>query len=53
MKAAGNIPGVDVITLNQLNTEALAPGSHPGRLTIWTNTAIQKLNEPQKTGEHA
>jgi large subunit ribosomal protein L4e len=52
MKAAGNIPGVDVITLNQLNTEALAPGTHPGRLTIWTNTAIQKLNEPQKTGEH-
>jgi large subunit ribosomal protein L4e len=53
MKAAGNIPGVDVITLNQLNTEALAPGAHPGRLTIWTNTAIQKLNEPQKTGDHA
>jgi large subunit ribosomal protein L4e len=22
----------------------LAPGTHPGRLTVWTNGAIEKLN---------
>ena len=42
--AASNIPGVQVTTLSNLNTEMLAPGTHPGRLTIWTNGAIEKLN---------
>jgi large subunit ribosomal protein L4e len=42
--AASNIPGVEVTTVNNLNTEMLAPGTHPGRLTIWTNGAIEKLN---------
>jgi large subunit ribosomal protein L4e len=43
MEAAGNIPGVDVALLANLNAEMLAPGTHPGRLTLWTNTAIEKL----------
>jgi large subunit ribosomal protein L4e len=43
MEAAGNIPGVDVALLANLNTEMLAPGTHPGRLTLWTNTAIEEL----------
>jgi len=42
--AASNIPGVQVTTLSNLNTEMLAPGTHPGRLTVWTNGAIEKLN---------
>lgn len=41
--AASNIPGVEVTTVANLNTEMLAPGTHPGRLTIWTNGAISKL----------
>jgi large subunit ribosomal protein L4e len=41
--AANNIPGVQVTTVTNLNTEMLAPGTHPGRLTIWTNGAIEKL----------
>jgi large subunit ribosomal protein L4e len=45
MKAAENIQGVDIVTVNNLNAEMLAPGTHPGRLTIWTNSAIEKLNE--------
>jgi large subunit ribosomal protein L4e len=53
MKAAENIPGIDVVTVNQLNTELLAPGTHPGRLTIWTNGAIMKLNELYGGGEQA
>ncbi len=44
VNAASNLPGVDVTTVTNLNTEMLAPGTHPGRLTIWTNGAIEKLN---------
>lgn len=43
-KAAGNIPGVQVTTVTNLNTEMLAPGTHPGRLTIWSSSAIEKLS---------
>jgi large subunit ribosomal protein L4e len=42
--AASNIPGVQVTTVLNLNTEMLAPGTHPGRLTVWTNGAIEQLN---------
>ena len=44
IKAASNLPGVQITTVVNLNTEMLAPGTHPGRLTVWTNGAIQKLN---------
>jgi len=43
-KAASNLPGVQVTTVTNLNTEMLAPGTHPGRLTVWTNGAIEKLS---------
>jgi len=43
LKAARNLAGVDVITLEQLNTELLAPGTLPGRLTVFTESAILKL----------
>lgn len=52
-KAARNIPGVDIVTVNNLNAEILAPGTHPGRLTIWTSSAIEKLNELYGGGEKA
>ena len=42
--AASNVPGVEVTTIANLNTEMLAPGTHPGRLTVWTTGAIEKLN---------
>lgn len=45
VKAARNIPGVDVILVNNLNAEVLAPGTHPGRLTIFTEGAIDKMRE--------
>jgi large subunit ribosomal protein L4e len=45
MEAAKNIVGVDTVTVNNLNVEMFAPGTHSGRLTIWTNSAIGKLNE--------
>lgn len=44
INAASNLPGVEVTTVTNLNTEMLAPGTHPGRLTVWTNGAIEKLS---------
>ncbi|MEM3458258.1 MAG: 50S ribosomal protein L4 [Candidatus Bathyarchaeia archaeon] len=43
--AASNIPGLDVVTVRNLNAEILAPGTHLGRLTIWTSSAIEELNK--------
>jgi large subunit ribosomal protein L4e len=42
-KSARNLPGVDVVHVTQLNTELLAPGTHPGRLTVWVKSAIETL----------
>jgi len=44
-QAARNLLGVDISTVNNLNAELLAPGTHPGRLTIWTKSAFEKLDE--------
>jgi large subunit ribosomal protein L4e len=53
MKAARNIAGVDVVRVKNLNAEMLAPGTHPGRLTIWTDGAIERLNELYGGGKQA
>jgi len=42
-KSARNIPGADVVEVNGLNAELLAPGAMPGRLTIFTKSAIEKI----------
>ncbi|MFX0108327.1 MAG: 50S ribosomal protein L4 [Candidatus Hodarchaeota archaeon] len=42
-KAARNLPGVDVTEVHGLNAELLAPGTHPGRLVVWTKSAIDRL----------
>jgi large subunit ribosomal protein L4e len=42
-KAARNLPGVDFITVEKLNAELLAPGTKAGRLTVWTESSLQKL----------
>lgn len=44
-KAASNLPGVEIQTLNNLNVENLSPGAHGIRLTIWTKGAIKRLKE--------
>ncbi|ADI73755.1 50S ribosomal protein L4P [Methanohalobium evestigatum Z-7303] len=43
IKAARNLPGVEVATIGSLNAELLAPGTHAGRLTVWTESAISSL----------
>ncbi|MCX8149883.1 MAG: 50S ribosomal protein L4 [Candidatus Bathyarchaeota archaeon] len=53
VKAASNLPGVDVVTVKNLNAEILAPGTHPGRLTLWTNSAIEQLAKLYEKGEEA
>ncbi len=44
LKAANNIPGVDVVSHRHLDVELLAPGAHPGRLIIITKSALDKLD---------
>jgi large subunit ribosomal protein L4e len=52
-KAASNLPGVDVAVVKDLNAEMLAPGTHPGRLTLWTDSAIEQLGKLYGGGEAA
>lgn len=47
-KAARNLAGVDIVTFDKLNAELLAPGTHAGRLTVYTESAIAKLEEAMK-----
>lgn len=42
-KAARSIPGVDVASVRNLSVLHLAPGSQPGRLTLWSAGAIEQL----------
>ena len=44
-KAARNLPGVDVCVAQNLNAELLAPGCVPGRLVLWSESAIKALDE--------
>ncbi len=44
-KAASNIAGVDVINAANLNAELLAPGCMPGRATLFTKEAIEKISK--------
>jgi len=44
-KAARNFPGVDIVLARNLNVKLLAPGTHPGRLTLWSKSAIDIVNE--------
>ncbi|MEK6951008.1 MAG: 50S ribosomal protein L4 [Nanoarchaeota archaeon] len=45
MQAAGNIPGVDIVPVRALNAAVLAPGTFPGRITLWTESAIMELEK--------
>jgi len=45
IEAASNFPGVDVAYVKDINVELLAPGTHPGRLTVWVNSSVEDLNK--------
>ncbi len=44
-KSARNIPGTDVCTAKELNADLLAPGGVPGRLTVYTESAINEISK--------
>jgi large subunit ribosomal protein L4e len=44
-KTFQNLEGVDVINASQLSIQELAPGTHAGRLTIFSESAVSKLQE--------
>ncbi|NQV91924.1 50S ribosomal protein L4 [Candidatus Woesearchaeota archaeon] len=44
-KAAKNLPGVDVVYVNALNAEVLAPGAQPGRITLYTEKALEIIGK--------
>ncbi len=50
-QAARNIPGVNVVYVSKLNAEILAPGTQPGRLTIWTKSALETLAKGISEGD--
>jgi large subunit ribosomal protein L4e len=51
--AASNLPGVDVVIVNNLNAEMLAPGTTPGRLTLWAKGALEQLDKLYLGGKDA
>ena len=42
-RAARNLAGVDVTTAQEVNAEDLAPGATGGRLTVWTESALEEV----------
>ncbi len=44
-RAGRNIPGVDVKEHTELDTELLAPGTQPGRVTLYTEAALEAMED--------
>jgi large subunit ribosomal protein L4e len=42
-RGARNLAGVDVVTAASVGTADLAPGGHPGRLTVYTEAAVAEV----------
>lgn len=45
MKSVKNLSGFDVINLGNMNVETLAPGTQPGRMCIWTKSALEEAEK--------
>lgn len=45
IKSARNIPGIEVVNVKDLNAEVLAPGTHFGRLVIFSEAALEKIEK--------
>lgn len=43
LKRIGSIPGIDICEVDKLNIHDLAPGAMPGRATLFTESAIKKI----------
>jgi len=47
VRSASNIRGIDIVRAQELNAELLAPGSQPGRATVWTTHAVDVVEKEQ------
>ncbi len=47
LRAAGNVAGLTVVHVRALNAELLAPGTHAGRVTLFTESALKIMEEEQ------
>jgi large subunit ribosomal protein L4e len=45
VKAARNMQGFDICHVKELNTELLAPGTDAGRVTIWSDKALELMSK--------
>jgi large subunit ribosomal protein L4e len=45
IKSVRNIAGVNVVKINEITAEMLAPGCAPGRLALFTKSSIEKLEK--------
>ena len=45
IQAARNLQGIDVCNVRDLNAEILAPGTDAGRLTLWSEKAIDIMGK--------
>ena len=44
-RAFRNFEGVDVVRAQDLSVEDFAPGTHPGRLTVWSKSAFEVIRD--------
>ncbi|NHJ48146.1 MAG: 50S ribosomal protein L4 [Asgard group archaeon] len=44
-KAVRNLPGIEVVHIDYLNAEMLAPGTHAGRLTVWMEKTMDIIKD--------
>jgi large subunit ribosomal protein L4e len=44
-KGAKNLPGVEIVSPEQLNAGLLAPGGAAGRLAVFSEAALKKVGE--------
>lgn len=45
VKAAANLTGFDVASVKGLDVGVMAPGAVPGRLSIWTKSALEEMEK--------
>ena len=45
MKAARNIPGIDICDVSKIRVNLLAPGGVPGRVTVWDESAVSNISK--------
>ncbi len=43
LQGVSNLPGIDIVDVTKLNTELLAPGTHAGRMVLFTESAIDAI----------